>query len=425
MELLEQILSNAPDGIAISDSQFIIRLWSPSACKITGFNDTRIIGRHVFDAFPSLKEISFDKLLQSVLNGETVNAKHIQFENPVALQKRWVKVIMSPYYDSNNKISGVMAFISNVTYMKGLEERLRKKEQDLIVQSEEFVGLTNQLKERNNDYLQINEKLRILNKELKGAKENAEESDRLKTAFLENLSHEIRTPMNAIVGFAQILENNIDCTDSNKEYTTLITQKSYELLNIIDEILEISRIELGQVKLTHEEYNLNELLDYLYTFFEKYKTRSGKENINFVLKKDFNTKGRIIFTDKFKLRQVFKYLLYNAFKFTNRGIIEFGIYEENKDFITFYVSDTGCGIEEDQFETVFEKFKQIIPANHSRDGLGLGLSIAKGLVTLLAGEIWISSEINQGTTFYFSVKTNISQPQNDQLKALDFTIPQN
>ncbi len=245
------------------------------------------------------------------------------------------------------------------------------------------------------------------------AKEKAEESDRIKTAFLQNMSHEIRTPMNAIMGFSGLLVKNYDNKPKLKQYSEIINQRCADLLEIINDLLDISKIESGQISLNIEECNINELFGELSLFFKAHQKRIGKALINLNFKFPKSTPNFIVKTDEVKLKQILINLIGNAFKFTEHGAIECGYeFDNSNNQLIFHVSDTGIGIPPDMLDKVFERFTQLIqPQTKMYKGTGLGLSIAKGLAELLGGKIWVESKQQNlntgeigGTTFYFSIK---------------------
>jgi len=241
------------------------------------------------------------------------------------------------------------------------------------------------------------------------SKEKAEESDRLKTAFLQNMSHEIRTPMNAIMGFSSLLADCYNDKTQLEQYSDIILQRSNDLLEIIDDILNISKIESGQLTVNNEVIKLNDFFADLSAYFYGYQKRSGKPEIPFKLEAPDDPSLKAIYTDKFKLRQIFINLLSNAFKFTNTGKIEGGCMFDKNQNIVFYVSDTGIGIPADKQEEIFERFAQLDQRISNKvGGTGLGLSIAKGLVELLNGKIWLESEPGKGTKFYFSFPVDLA-----------------
>jgi PAS domain S-box-containing protein len=239
--------------------------------------------------------------------------------------------------------------------------------------------------------------------ELLAAKEHAEESDRLKTAFLQNMSHEIRTPMNAIMGFSDLLIENYNNKSKLEKFSEIITLRCNDLLDIVNDILDIAKIESGQLPITKEDCSLNELFTELTSFFQEYQKRIGKQQIKFSLQALCDPTENTIITDKVKLKQIFINLISNAFKFTNTGTIAGGCKVGKNNELVFYVSDSGIGIHPDKHEYIFERFTQIKHTkNLAYGGTGLGLSIVKGLVELLGGKIWLESEPEKGTTFYFS-----------------------
>lgn len=236
--------------------------------------------------------------------------------------------------------------------------------------------------------------------ELIAAKEKAEESDRLKTAFLHNVSHEIRTPMNAIIGFSALLSEPDTTEKERQEYIDIIFQSGSQLLSIINDIVDIANVESGQVKLNLREMNLNLSLKGLRDQF-KYKLQPGKVTIN--LETGLPDNQAIIQTDSIKLIQVLSNLINNATKFTFEGHIDFG-YSVSDGLLEFYVRDTGIGIPPEFHNRIFERFYQVDnSASKKFSGTGLGLSIVKAYVELLGGRIKLDSAPGQGTEFTFTV----------------------
>ena len=262
------------------------------------------------------------------------------------------------------------------------------------------------LKQQNEEYEAINEELREANDLLITAKEKAEENDKLKSAFLANMSHELRTPMNAIIGFSDFLTKP-DITDLKRErFTKLIQKRSYDLLQIIEDILDISKIEVGQLKFCESEFSLSELLCEIYDFYiHKIKTDESKNSIELKLTLPDEFKQTIIRTDNQRLKQILNNLLDNAIKFTNAGTINFGVNLQIDATVTFYVSDTGIGIPANKQEIIFDRFRQAEDALTAKQygGTGLGLSIVKGIVNQFHGRIWLESIVDKGTTFFFTI----------------------
>ncbi|MBL7968408.1 MAG: PocR ligand-binding domain-containing protein [Prolixibacteraceae bacterium] len=240
--------------------------------------------------------------------------------------------------------------------------------------------------------------------ELVVAKEKAEESDRLKTAFLQNMSHEIRTPMNAIMGFSELLFDCADDKEKLKSYTDIINLRCNDLLDIINDILDISKIESGQLPVNIGETNLNDLFKELSSFFIEYQHRLNKQHIEFNLLAFNNPEKNLILTDKVKLKQIFINLISNAFKFTDEGKIEGGCKLDENQNLLFYVSDTGAGIPVNKHQFIFDRFTQIqYEGKKNIGGTGLGLPIVKALVNLLGGTISLESETGKGSTFWFTL----------------------
>lgn len=301
----------------------------------------------------------------------------------------WELVSASPIYDNEgNLIAGILAIV-DITERKENEKML-----DLH---------RKQLQEQNEEYEALNEELNQLNIELFLAKEKAEESDSLKTAFLQNMSHEIRTPMNAIMGFTSLLTQNFNDIEKLEHFSKIIELRCNDLLNIINDILDISKIESGQTTLNTGECNVNELISELYSVFSNYQINNQKQHIQLKMHRLFDEKSINIRTDAIKLKQIFINLITNAFKFTETGTIEYGCKLLN-DKLLFYVTDTGIGIPKEKYDYIFQRFAQLKnPNSQNIGGTGLGLPIVRGLVELLGGKIWLESEYNKGTTFYFTI----------------------
>lgn len=236
--------------------------------------------------------------------------------------------------------------------------------------------------------------------ELIRAKEHAEESDRLKTAFLQNMSHEIRTPMNAIIGFTGLLEDQDLQDDDKKKFISIIRNSANQLLSVVTDILTISALEKKQERININIVNINELLDELYAIFQ---VQALKKNISIIINKTATNKDTEVYTDKTKLTEILSNIVSNALKFTSVGCVEFG-YELKENNFEFYVKDTGIGIDPKYQDKIFQRFQQgDTSISHQFGGTGLGLSISKGFVELFGGEIWVESALGKGTTFRFTI----------------------
>jgi PAS domain S-box-containing protein len=243
--------------------------------------------------------------------------------------------------------------------------------------------------------------------ELIKAKECAEESDRLKSAFLANMSHEIRTPMNGILGFAELMKEPNLKGEEQQEYIRIIEKSGARMLNIINDIIDISKIEAGLMKLDIQNSNINEQIEYIYTFF---KPEVEAKEMKLSFKNTLPSKEAIINTDREKLFAILTNLVKNAIKYTNEGSIIFGydiVETLHATSLRFYVKDTGIGIQKDRQKFIFERFVQAdIADKMARQGAGLGLSITKAYVEMLGGKIWVESEEGKGSTFYFTLPYN-------------------
>ncbi|OFX40859.1 MAG: hypothetical protein A2X08_11750 [Bacteroidetes bacterium GWA2_32_17] len=262
--------------------------------------------------------------------------------------------------------------------------------------------------------------------ELKIAKEKAEENDRLKSAFLANMSHEVRTPLNVIIGFSDLIRDEELDKKTRNEYINMITSSSHSLLNLINDIIDISKIEAGQLRISETACNLNQILNKLLQLIEKDKFIKGKGNLEINLLTSLSNAESYVLVDEGRLKQVFVNLLTNALKFTLKGKIEFG-YIINNNEIKFYVYDSGIGINKDSIERIFERFKQADDGTSLKyGGTGLGLAISKAIVNLLGGDIWVESELEKGSKFYFTMpykqlKDN-SFKNEDDTKKTEFEI---
>lgn len=237
-------------------------------------------------------------------------------------------------------------------------------------------------------------------KTLELAKQKAEESDKLKSAFLSNIAHEIRTPMHGILGFADMLKTASLSAEQMQEYITIIEKSSARMLNTITDLIEISRIESGQTEVNLSLINIDGQLDSIYAIF---KPEADKKGVHLTINTSSETEDSLIRTDREKLDTILTQLIKNAVKYTKRGSIEIGYVLKDK-YIEYFVKDTGIGIEKDKQQAIFGRFTQ---ADNSLskiyEGAGLGLSITKAYVEMLKGTIWVESEPGKGSTFYFTL----------------------
>lgn len=236
--------------------------------------------------------------------------------------------------------------------------------------------------------------------ELLASKKKAEESDRLKSAFLANMSHEIRTPMNGILGFAELLKEPDLTGDQQQEYVEIITKGGARMLNIINDIVDISRIESNLVNLSTSEANINKKIEYIHAFF---KIEAKQKQIKLEYKTPLKSSEANVIIDREKIYAILTNLVKNAIKFTHDGTIELG-YNKKDNYLEFYVKDTGIGIPKDRQGAIFERFIQAdLDDKNAYQGAGLGLSISKAYVEMMNGKIWVESEVGSGSRFYFTI----------------------
>lgn len=234
------------------------------------------------------------------------------------------------------------------------------------------------------------------------ARKHAEESEKLKMAFLSNMSHEIRTPMNSIIGFAELMQDENLTAEERKEFASIIINSGEQLLSIVDEILEVSKEEAGELRMFEQKFSLKKFMNELQTIFAN-RMKNKPVEVVLSIQKDMPD---IIMADKVRLKQIMDNLLSNAIKFTTKGRIEMGyrLLSKHLPTLEFYVKDTGVGIPKDKQDTVFERFTKV-EENLTQNfrGTGLGLSIVKRLVTFMGGSVSLDSEPGKGSTFTFTI----------------------
>ncbi len=350
---LQSIINSIPELIWIKDLTGTYLMCNKRFEDYCDTNKTEIIGKTDYDLNPKNAAILF-RHDQEVLQQNTplIHEEKIRFANKE--QVHYLEIIKTPLLGENNTVQGIIGIGRDITM------RIQTR------------------------------------KELLRAKEKAEESDQLKSTFLSNLSHEIRTPMNGIIGFADLLIGENLSIQQQKKYINIIQSSGRQLVRIIDDILEISRLETRQVKPQLSEICLNHLLAELFSIFE---LQSNQKNIHLILKMGLSDKDSCLNTDLTKLRKILSNLLENAIRYTHEGFVEFGYFCENNELL-LYVKDSGIGIAKDKQDIIFERFKQAdIERSQKAGGLGLGLSIARENTELLGGIISVESAPGKGTTF--------------------------
>lgn len=365
-ETILNIFKSSPDSIIVTDLNGVI-LDCNAATVGMHFYESKddFLKKHLL-SFVALSSFeSIDQILDDVLNGEIIKNQECLFSRRDK-SIFYAELSASLMKDTKGKPMAIVIIVKDATIRKEYEQRL------------------------------------------KTAKEKAEESDRLKSAFLANVSHEIRTPMNAVVGFANLLSDDQLNPNQKKDFIDEINKSGNKLLKLIDDIIELSRIETGQFNVKIRPCKVNQILNELYATFSKYKESIHNEGLELRIYKDEPQADFSITTDGYWIKRIISYLLDNAFKFTDVGFIEFGYTIQtynHKKYIQFYVQDTGIGIETKKKDSIFEMFRKHTAESSTAlySGTGLGLSISKHVVEHLGGQMWLDTEFGKGSTFYFSI----------------------
>ncbi len=360
---LSKAVEHSPASTIITDEKGKIEYVNLEFTLLTGYQAEDVLGKapRIFNK-GHLSHEDYKSMWDALRSGKIVKTEFLNRKK--THERYWENVSISPLINNLGIITNFILIVEDISIEKKLMH-------DLIV-----------------------------------AKDKAEESDRLKTAFLHNISHEIRTPLNAIVGFSELITDNEIPAEKRTQYSEIIVQSSRQLLSIITDIISIATIEAGKEILNTSQININYLLRQIYDQFSlKVKDKNIAFTINLELYDDF----AFFESDETKLNQIISNLVGNALKFTEKGTIEFGYFVKD-DCLEFYVSDTGIGIPDNLQEEIFQRFRQVeMTTTRQYGGSGLGLSISKSYIELLGGKIWVKSIVGEGSEFHFTIPVKENQ----------------
>ena len=358
---LYQSIQQSPVSVIITNIEGKIIYVNQKFIEITGYSREEAIGNtpRIIKSNKTTQE-AYQHLWKTITSGKVWQGEFLNRKKNGALF--WELASISPVKNDKEQITHFIAVKEDISIRK-------KMEQDLLK-----------------------------------AKEKAEESDRLKTAFLANMSHEIRTPMNAIIGFTEMLDEGEYTKEDRKKFSRLIIDNGRKLLNIIDDIIDIAKIEAGQLTITPERCSANKILFDNYYSFKELRSKLGKEHIDITVKQFKANENYIFSSDPRRINQVISNLMNNALKYTFEGSIEVGYKihkRKNDNYIDFFIRDTGVGIKEDNIETIFDRFRQLDNSStREAGGTGLGLAISKNIALLLGGDIKVESRTDKGSSFH-------------------------
>jgi PAS domain S-box-containing protein len=373
------VVSNTEIISFIIDKQGIFTLSEGKALAKLGLQPGQVVGMSAFEVYKDFPQII--SALNRVLQGEVIREE-------LFIADTYFDILYSPIFDNEQNVLLIIGLAVDITERKKTEIILKAKHDEIEAQNEE--------------YMQLNEELVAANQELYLAKQKAEESDKLKSAFLANLSHEIRTPMNAILGFSDLLADKDLSYEHRSEYVNIVQKSGKHLLSIINDLIDVSKIETGQVSPYYSEISLQTFLKDLYNTLSV--TIPEDKTIDFSLElHDIDSSSKII-SDEVKLRQIIINLVTNALKFTETGFVKIVCSYRDQSQLECKVIDSGVGIAEQYYSVIFDRFRQIEgDLAIKKGGSGLGLAISKAYAEMLGGTITVSSEIGKGSTFTLSI----------------------
>ena len=361
LKKLHQALMQSPISVVITDKDGYIEFFNPAFCKVTGWKDQEILGKKPSILKSGFQPASFyEKLWKTISSG---NEWQGEFKNKKKNgEYYWELASISPIKNNFGTITHYVKIAENISYLKKIE------------------------------------------KDLKKAKQEAEIANNYKNHFLANMSHEIRTPINTIIGFSELIKNeNLPAQKRNK-YSGIIEENSQSLLRLIDDIIDVAKIEANELKIKKEACSLGDLFSELEITYTNFLKGKQKQNLDLIFQIPDEAHHDVIFTDPYRLKQIINNLFLNALMYTDKGNIEVGYTILNENKLRFYVSDTGSGIPSHRLKNIFTRFAQTEETIASdSSGSGLGLSICKDLTNLLGGDINVKSVEGEGSVFFLTL----------------------
>ena len=386
---LHQAILQSPIAVIITNTEGYIEFFNPAFCKVTGWNDQEILGKKPNMLKSGFQPDSFyEKLWKTISAG---NEWQGEFKNRKKTgEYYWELASISPIRNSFGTITHYVKIAENITYLKKIERDLKK------------------------------------------AKQEAESANNYKNHFLANMSHEIRTPINTIIGFGELMKNELLPLQKRNKYSEIIEENSQALLRLIDDIIDVSKIEANELKIKKEACALGELFSELELTYNNFLKRKQNRNVKLLFQIPEEAHHDVIFTDPYRLKQILNNLFLNALKNTETGHIDIGynIISDNK--LRFFVSDTGTGIPPERIKNIFKRFNYSDEPSNSGVESGLGLSICKDLALLLGGDINVKSVASEGSVFFLTlpydkikipmVRSTVKSPTQGKYDFSDYTI---
>jgi PAS domain S-box-containing protein len=370
----KMLVERMMDGLVVLDRNNVILDVNPAAQKIFKVSLQLIQGQPADNVFKPYFDIMSHLRYSS--------RKHQEISIQIGYEIRYYDLDINPLYEKNGSLLGKMMVFRDITALKEAEKKL-------------------------ND-----------------ARNRADEADTLKNAFLANMSHEIRTPMNAIIGFSNLLNDEMVTEEEKAEFIQHIKDSGNNLLQIIDDIIDVSKLDAGQLAVNPVAFSVPRLLSELFSYFNIQLKELEKTHLKLLVKGIQSPQEWAVVGDAEKIRRVMRHLLSNAIKFTNKGYVEFGVELEPSGNLAFYVQDSGIGIAREKQSIIFERFSSALAGTqHEYGGTGLGLAVSKGLVELMGGRIWVDSTPGSGSIFRFMVPVTKSDEYIPPMPKLEDFVP--